>query len=73
MLTVLFSGAQQSSKIENIIIVTSDGLRWQEVFNGMDSTIASINKFHGGDSAYIFERYWAATETERRKNLMPFL
>ena len=73
MLTVLFSPAQQSSEIENIIIITSDGLRWQEVFKGMDSVIACNNKFHGGDSAYIFERYWAPSGPERRKKLMPFI
>jgi hypothetical protein len=35
--------AQQ--KIENIIIITTDGLRWQEVFTGMDSAIAN-NKLY---------------------------
>lgn len=57
---------------ENIIIITTDGLRWQELFNGMDSAIANNKKFNQGDSAYIFERYWSHDETERRKKLMPF-
>ena len=28
--------------IQNLIIVTTDGLRWQEVFKGMDTAIANI-------------------------------
>jgi len=44
-------GAQQ--KIENIIIITTDGLRWQEVFTGMDSAIANSSLYNQGDSAYI--------------------
>jgi len=58
---------------ENIIIVTTDGFRWQEVFKGMDSAIANNSKYNQGDSEYIYKHYWSATENERRKKLMPFL
>lgn len=57
---------------QNLIIVTTDGLRWQEVFKGMDSSIANKKKFHHDDSAYIFKQYWASTEKERRAKLLPF-
>ena len=57
---------------ENIIIITTDGYRWQELFQGMDSAIANNKKFNEGDSNYIFERYWSNDENERRKKLMPF-
>jgi hypothetical protein len=57
----------------NIIVITTDGLRWQEVFKGMDSAIANRNEFNQGDSASIFKRYWAASEQDRRKKLLPFL
>jgi hypothetical protein len=63
----------QSAGSENIIIITTDGLRWQEVFKGMDSTIANDEKFNQGDSAYLFEKFWAGNENESRKKLMPFL
>ena len=62
-----------SQHAENIIIITTDGYRWQEVFKGMDSAIANNPKFNQGDSSYIFEKYWSNNENERRKNLMPFL
>ena len=62
-----------AQKAENIIIITTDGFRWQEVFKGMDSVIANNSKFNQGDSSYIFEKYWSNHEKERRKKLMPFL
>jgi hypothetical protein len=62
-----------SQKAENIIIITTDGLRWQEVFTGMDSTIANDPKFNQDDSSGIYKKYWAADPNERRKKLMPFL
>ena len=62
----------QAQHAENIIIITTDGFRWQEVFKGMDSAIASNPKFHHGDSSYIFKKYWSNDENERRKKLLPF-
>ena len=59
--------------IQNLIIVTTDGLRWQEVFKGMDTAIANNNKYNEGDSAYIYQHYWSSDAIERRKKLMPFL
>lgn len=69
----LLSLSAFSQIAENIIIITTDGFRWQEVFKGMDSAIANNKKYNQGDSAEIFKKYWAADATERRKKLMPFL
>ena len=66
-----FSGNGQ--KTENIIIITTDGLRWQDLFKGMDSAIANNSKFNQGDSSYIFKTYWENDESLRRKKLMPFV
>ncbi len=71
VITINFSFAQQ--KTENIIVITTDGFRWQEVFGGMDSAIASQKKFNHGDSDYIFKKYWANDAIERRKKLLPFV
>ncbi len=62
-----------SQTAENIIIITTDGFRWQEIFTGMDSSIANNKKFNQDDSAYLFKKYWADNPAERRKRLMPFL
>lgn len=62
-----------SQPSENIIIITTDGLRWQDVFKGMDSAIANNKKFNQGDSEYIYQHYWSNEVDERRKKLLPFL
>jgi hypothetical protein len=59
--------------VENVVLVTIDGFRWQEVFTGMDSAIARNPRFNQGDSAGIFARYWSADPAERRAKLFPFL
>ncbi len=60
-------------RVENIIIVTTDGFRWQEVFGGMDSTIAHQKKFNQGSDSYIFATYWNNDATIRRQRLLPFI
>ncbi len=70
---VLNLSVAQAQTAENVIIITTDGLRWQEVFGGMDSALANNKKFNQDDSAGIYNQYWAADAIERRKKLMPFL
>lgn len=62
----------QEHKTKNVVIVTVDGYRWQEVFRGADSAKLWGRKFTTQDSAWRMEKYWAGNETERRKKLMPF-
>lgn len=64
---------QTQSQTENLIIITLDGMRWQEVFQGMDPAIANNEVFNQSDSSYIYEKYWSDNVKERRKKLMPFL
>ncbi len=70
LITVFANGQRQT---QNIIIITTDGFRWQDIFNGMDSAIANNGKYNQGDSNYLFKKYWSDDEKERRKKLMPFL
>lgn len=65
----LASSAQQT---ENVIIITTDGFRWQELFGGMDRQIAEDARSNQGDSAYIFGKYWSPDKEQRRKKLLPF-
>jgi type I phosphodiesterase/nucleotide pyrophosphatase len=58
----------------NVILVVSDGLRWQEVFRGADSTILFGDSRALGDQAEATRRkYWRSTVAQRREALMPFL
>ena len=60
VLLLAIHGFAQKSKVENIILISVDGLRWQEVFQGADSLLVKDKK------------YWANTTDKRRKKLMPF-
>lgn len=58
-------------KTKNLIVVTLDGMRWQEVYRGADSTL--INSSFTDDKSGVGKTYWAATPEERRERLFPFL
>lgn len=60
------------SQTENLIIITFDGLRWQELFGGADSVLIA-NKNFTEDSADIVKKFWAPSFEERRKKLFPFI
>lgn len=59
-------------KTENLVIVTLDGMRWQEVFGGADSSLLR-NKNFTKDIGGTNGRFWMRNTTERRKKLFPFL
>ncbi len=73
VLLCLLISLQAFSQSENIIIITTDGFRWQDVFKGMDTAIANDPKFNQGDSEYIYQHYWSSDLDQRRKKLMPFI
>jgi hypothetical protein len=73
LLLLLKISAAFSQPAQNLIIITTDGFRWQDVFTGMDSSLANDPKYNQDDSAAIFKKYWSADPLERRKKLMPFL
>ncbi|MBK5271322.1 MAG: phosphoglyceromutase [Bacteroidia bacterium] len=61
----------QQKKTENIIVITLDGFRWQEVFGGADDSLINNPEF-SFDTADLKKKYWAPTPEERRKKLLPF-
>ena len=68
-----FAGrAQQRMPAKNIIVITLDGFRWQEMFGGVDAELVRNKDFNQGDSARIMQKYWAETPQERRMKLLPF-
>ncbi len=64
--------AQEKPKTQNIVIVTLDGMRWQEVFGGVDEVLMN-DSVYNADREGIRKRFWAATPEERREKLFPFL
>lgn len=55
-----------------LIIITLDGLRWQEVFMGADKVLIADTK-QVRDTMLVRKEYWRATPEERREVLMPFV
>jgi hypothetical protein len=64
---------QPTRKTENVLVVTLDGFRWQELFTGADETL--LDEKLGGvrDLSGLKRRYWRDTTVQRREALMPFL
>lgn len=60
----------QDHKTQNVIIVTLDGFRWQELYRGADSAL--LNSKYTGSQNEMKKKYWAETPEERRKLLLPF-
>jgi len=72
LLVVLFPyrplPAQDTSSA--VLLVTLDGLRWEEVFGGADSGIlARVTEDREG----LTRQWWTPPREERRERLMPFL
>lgn len=63
--------AMAQHKTKNLIIVTLDGMRWQEVYRGADS--AMINSKFTNDKEEVRKKYWSTALNERREKLFPFL
>lgn len=60
----------QELKTKNIIIITLDGFRWQEVFQGADSAIL-FNKEYVSDKQ-VEGLFWNPSSLKRREALLPF-
>ena len=60
---------------DNVILVTLDGARTQEVFGGLDREVlaSTLKADQPIEQSPTFTRYNAATREERRQKLMPFL
>ena len=61
----------QERETENLILITLDGLRWEELFEGADSLLLHDERYVD-DSQALADRFWASEAEERRRMLMPF-
>ena len=55
----------------HVFIITLDGFRWQEMFNGIDADIVK-NENYTQDAETMEAMYGGGSEEEKRKKLMPF-
>lgn len=64
--------AQNNSPTDKVILITLDGLRWQELFAGADSLLID-HEDYVSDASPLKERFWRETPTRRREALLPFI
>jgi hypothetical protein len=71
-----FAQAAQAPRAsdDNIILVTLDGARTQEIFGGLDLEIfkSTLKADARPEDQPTYRRFWAASREERRRKLMPF-
>ena len=64
--------AALAGKTQNVVLIVSDGLRWQEVFGGADTAL--IARRQGVEDTAAIRRDFARPTIERsRLELMPFM
>jgi hypothetical protein len=68
------TSAAQQRKTKNLILVTADGLRWQDLFTGIDPLL--MNQKDAGmtetGAPELRDRLWKPQPDERRLALMPY-
>ena len=62
---------QPALSTQNVILITFDGLRWQEVFSGADKKLVTNSKFVS-DTSDLKKQFWTDDPEQRRSMLMPF-
>jgi hypothetical protein len=68
------ASAAWAGKTRNVILVIADGVRWQEVFTGVDPTLLNGDAGGSWTSAEELKRkYWDEDPEVRRRKLFPFL
>ena len=72
LLLILTSFKVFSQENSKVVLITLDGLRWQELFSGADPLLIT-NTDYVGDTTGLKKHFWRETATERREVLLPFL
>ncbi|MFN9577093.1 MAG: alkaline phosphatase family protein [Gemmatimonadota bacterium] len=60
-------------RTRNVVLIVTDGLRWQELFGGADATLLTRQAGGVADTADLRRRFWRESAAERRAALFPFV
>lgn len=71
MALIVIASPSAQTPARNVVIVTIDGLRWQEVFGGPSAEY--FRKDANGRPTTLEREYTAGSSAERRERLMPFV
>ncbi len=74
LIILLFTNTFVEAQTNNtkVVLITLDGLRWQELFSGADSLLIT-NEAFVNDTITLKEAFWRDSAAERRNVLFPFL
>ncbi|WP_053975872.1 alkaline phosphatase family protein [Mangrovimonas xylaniphaga] len=64
--------AQTKTDTPKVVVITMDGLRWQELFSGADVKLVE-NKKYVDNPKRLKTEFWRENPNERRATLMPFV
>ncbi len=67
------AGTAADRRTRNVILVTTDGLRWEEVFRGAEEILISREYGNVSDTNALRRAFWRSSPEERRRALLPFL
>src|ERR1700722_15743350 len=73
-LILCLAPAAYAQKTKTVVLIVSDGLRWQEIFTGADPLL--LDPKNGGnwmEEADLKNKFWRADVEERRRILFPFI
>lgn len=72
--TSVAQGTPTPSTASNVVLVMTDGLRWQELFRGADESLLTPARYYDGRNVDALKaQFLAPTPEERRAKLMPFV
>ncbi|HLU93432.1 MAG TPA: alkaline phosphatase family protein [Membranihabitans sp.] len=54
-----------------VVLITLDGLRWQELFSGADRSLI-VHPDYVSDTAALWDKFWREDANKRRDVLLPF-
>jgi len=72
LLIVPGAPSRSDDSLPNLVLVTLDGVRWQEVFGGIDLSLVEDERFTDAPDK-MKNAFWHEQREERRKKLFPFL
>ena len=71
LINLFYLNISAQRKTENVILITLDGARIQEIFGGFDGELFKKIK-KDAEKQTVYKTFWAETAEVRREKLMPF-
>jgi len=65
--------AHAQRRTENVVLIVTDGVRWQDVFRGPERRLMSRAPGGVSDTSALVRDFWRDDPAQRRTTLLPFL